>query len=64
MKKAKNWNQPCPNKTYSQYGQKNQGNIRSIGVSGDFGKNVTLRNNVLFINHLEWGKREQKAKRC
>lgn len=30
MRKAKNWNQPCPNKTCSQYGQKNQGNIRSI----------------------------------
>jgi transposase-like protein len=30
MRKAHNWNQPCPNPTCTQYGQKNQGNIRSI----------------------------------
>jgi IS1 family transposase/transposase-like protein len=30
MKKAKNWNQPCPNATCSHYGQTDQGNIRSI----------------------------------
>jgi IS1 family transposase/transposase-like protein len=30
MRKAKKWNQPCPNTTCSRYGQKNQGNIRSI----------------------------------
>ena len=30
MRPTTNWNQPCPNKTCSHYGQKNQGNIRSI----------------------------------
>ena len=30
MRKAKNWNQPCPNTTCAYYGQKDQGNIRSI----------------------------------
>jgi len=30
MRTTANWNQPCPNTTCSQYGQKNQGNIRSI----------------------------------
>lgn len=30
MKRPKNWNQPCPNTTCCQYGQRNQGNIRSI----------------------------------
>lgn len=30
MRKAKNWNQPCPKTTCCQYGQKNQGNIRCI----------------------------------
>lgn len=28
MRKANNWNQPCPKKTCSHYGQKNQRNIR------------------------------------
>lgn len=30
MRKAKNWNQPCPNTTCCQYGQKHQGNIRCL----------------------------------
>jgi IS1 family transposase/transposase-like protein len=30
MNRPKSWNQPCPNSTCCQYGQKNQGNIRSI----------------------------------
>jgi len=30
MRTSQNWNQPCPNITCSRYGQKNQGNIRSI----------------------------------
>jgi len=30
MRKPTNWNQPCPNTACSYYGQKNQGNIRSI----------------------------------
>ena len=30
MRTPHNWNQPCPNKTCTQYGQRNQGNIRSI----------------------------------
>ena len=28
--RSQNWNQPCPNTTCTYYGQKNQGNIRSI----------------------------------
>jgi transposase-like protein len=30
MRKAQNWDQPCPNKKCSDYGKKNQGNISSI----------------------------------
>jgi hypothetical protein len=30
MKKAQNWNQPRPNTRCNQYGEKNQGNIRSL----------------------------------
>lgn len=30
MRRAQQWNQPCPNTACTQYGQKNQGNIRSI----------------------------------
>ena len=30
MRKAKNWNQPCPNTTCTHSGQKNQGNLCSI----------------------------------
>lgn len=32
MRKPQNWNQPCPNKTCSHYGQKNQGNICCIAT--------------------------------
>lgn len=32
MKKAKNWNQPCPHKGCSFYGQKNKGNIKCIST--------------------------------
>ena len=30
MRKARDWDQPCPNKDCSCYGQKNKGNIRCI----------------------------------
>lgn len=30
MRKAQNWNQPCPNETCCQHGQQSQGNIRCI----------------------------------
>jgi len=32
MKKAKYWNQPCPNKNCDKHGMKNQGNIISIST--------------------------------
>lgn len=32
MRKAQNWNQPCPNKKCKQYGQVNKGNISSIST--------------------------------
>ncbi len=32
MKKANNWNQPCPNKSCDRHGLKNQGNIISIST--------------------------------
>ena len=32
MRKAQNWDQPCPNKSCKYYGQKNKGNIRCIST--------------------------------
>ena len=32
MKRAQNWNQPCPNRACSDYGQQNQGNVLSIAT--------------------------------
>ncbi|GEM_PF-3290560 len=32
MRKANDWNQPCPNKSCDRHGQKNQGNIISIST--------------------------------
>ncbi len=32
MRKAKDWNQPCPNQNCEKYGQKNQGNVISIST--------------------------------
>ncbi len=32
MRKAKNWNQPCPNQECEKYGQMNKGNIISIST--------------------------------
>jgi IS1 family transposase/transposase-like protein len=32
MRKAQNWNQPCPNKSCCYYGQKNKGNIKCIST--------------------------------
>ena len=32
MRKAQNWNQPCPNKDCKYHGQMNKGNISSIST--------------------------------
>ena len=32
MKRPQNWNQPCPNTNCRDYGQQNQGNVRSIST--------------------------------